>query len=305
MAKFELYQKGPEDFYGNIITLNSTILKKNGTLYNGNYQNFPNKFEYPLDGPMIISEYIISDSEIKTGSFSIELTCNIPKCVDVSVKGMDFYGHELPDLNSQYWSKTPVDGTDSTYIINIKNIFSDAFKNSNGLMETIYAACLVFDFKDGTSFVNMSTNSYNETIGEVSDEFTDDTKISYAFMTKPSDVRSHVRIPMYYDGTSAGVFGSNSQLTIESNNPSYLSSNFKGYYIGRSSSSTSNDDVKLGVSISKKYISIDDIVVFLNKTERQQLQNGENVDLCLWMHYTAPRLITPFNQRKIRIIKAY
>lgn len=306
MAKFELYQKGPEDFYGSMITLKDIIHKKDGSPYNGNHKSFPNNFEYPLDGPMIISEFTLSDSEIKSGGFSIEITCNIPKCVDVSVKGMNFYGQELPDLNTQYWKITPVDGTDSTYIIKLFDIFGDAFRNSNALMETIYAACLVYNFREGTSFVNMSTNSYNETISEVSDKFTDGSKISYAFMTKPSDVQSHVRIPMYYDGNPADVFSGDRALTIQTTYPSQTSSYFKGYYIGHSSSNISDDDFELGKNGSIYQTSINEIYNnILTEQERTDISTSKNVNLCIWMHYSAPRQITPFNQRKIRIIKAY
>lgn len=304
MAKFELYQKGPEYFYGSIISM-SIIYKRDGSTINENVNNLSQRFEYPLDDPMIISSY--NPAKISDENFyKIEITCNIPKCVNVSVKGMNFYGQELPDLDTEYWSRTLVEGTDSTYKIDIKNIFTEAFETSNALMETFYAACLFFTFKDGTSFVNMSTNSYNETTGDVSDKFIDDTKISYAFMTKPSDVRSYVQIPMYYDGDPADVFSNTTSLTIQTINPSQTSSYFKGYYIGHSSSNISDDDFKLGTNGNIYQTNINEIYNnILTDEDRVNLTSGNNVDLCLWMHYTAPRLITPFNQRKIRIIKAY
>lgn len=307
MATFTLYQKGPEYFYGTILPSMNIVYKKMGSTINQNVNsNYSQRFEYPLDDPMIISTATVnrlSDGE----GYTIELTCTIPKCVDVSVKGMDFYGHELPDLDTpQYWSMELVDGTDSTYIILIKNIFSEAFMTSNATMDTIYAACLVFNFKEGTSFVNMSTNSYNEAIGEVSDKFTDGSNISYAFMTKPSDVQSYVRIPMYFEGNPADVFSNTTPLTIQTNYPLQTSSYFKGYYIGHSSSNISDDDFELGKNGGIYQTSINEIYNnILTEQERTDIIDGANINLCIYMHYSAPRQITPFNQRKKRIIKAY
>lgn len=310
MARFELYQKGPEDFYGNIITSTNIVYKRSGTTItsvDGTIETFPTKFEYPSDSSMIISTLTINNSDIAYGDeFSIEITCNIPKCVETSVKGMDFYGNEFPDLDTQYWSITSVDDTDSKFTINIKSIFTEAFENSNASMETIYAACLVFDFKDGTSFVNMSTNSYNETIGDVSNEFIDGSKISYTFMTKPSDVQRPVRIPMYYMNELADVFRVDIPLTIQTNYPAQTSSYFKEYYISRSTSNIIDNSFKLGKSENIYQTNINEIYNnILTEEDKQNLNNGNDVDLYLWMFYSAPRQITPFNQRKIRIIKAY
>lgn len=308
MARYSLFQKGPEDFYGSLSTL-SVLYKKEGSTVTSGVNTYPtNKFEYPLEYPLLSSTLNVVDSDSKRYQYFCNITLTLPKCVDVSIKKID-YANELTDLTvtSDYIITTSSE-TEDDYTVNIQinNIFSDTFKSTNEAMEDImYSTCLVYNFKAGTSFVNISTKSYNVEIGEESDEYIDDLKINYAFMTKPYDVQSFVRIPMRFGDESANVFGIYDQLLIETFNPSRSSGNVKGYYLGRSSSTISDDDAVAIRNGNMDYLNIYTINNFLNQTERDKLDDGEDVNLYLWMRYSAPRQATPISARKIRIIKAY
>lgn len=305
--KFILYQKGPENFYGTLMNTPKFTYKKDGTLVAGNDINnsFSRKFEYPIDAPTIISTY--SPGMLDGMSYTLTINCNIPKCVDVSVKKVDYEGTltNLIEGTNYNITRTSNEDDDSLTIV-LMQIFNDDFKSTSAAMDSMYSPCLVFEFKEDTSFINIYTNSYNVEIGEESDIYMDDSKINYTFMTKPYDVETPVCIPMRFDGDLANVFSIlNDQLLIETYTPQRSSNNIKGYYLGRTSSSISDDDIVAIRNGNMDYLNIFTINSFLNQTERNKLNNGENVDLYLWMRYSAPREVTPISARKIRIIKAY
>lgn len=302
--KFILYQKGPENFYGTLMKSAMFSYKKDGTTVNSNVSNnFSRKFEYPIDAPTIISTY--SPVMLDGMSYTLTINCNIPKCVDVSVKKVDYAG-TLTDLiqGTNYSITRSSNENDDSLTIVLMQIFDDAFKSTNGDM-SMYAPCLVFNFKEDTSFVNIYTKSYNMELGEVSDTYLDNSKINYTFMTKPLDVQSPVRIPMIFGSESADVFANFDQLLIETYTPPRSSSNIKGYFLGRSDSSISNNDVGAVIYGGTDYLNLYAINSFLNQSEKNSLNNGQNVDLYLWMRYSIPRQVTPISARKIRIIKAY
>lgn len=302
---FYLYQKGPENFYGAIMKSVMYSYKKDGSTVTGNVNtNFSTKFEYPVGDPTLISTCYTTRLD---GMFVLTITCTIPKCVDVSVKKVD-YANMLTDLDASLYTISRTENDDnSSLTIQLRNLFDDAYKSTNDAMDSsMYAPCLVFEFKEDTSFINIYTKSYNVEIGEESDIYMDDLKINYTFMTKPYDVQTPVCIPMRFDGDLADVFSIlNDQLLIETYTPSRSSNNIKGYYLGRSSSTISDDDAVAIRNGNMDYLNIHTINNFLNQTERDKLDDGEDVNLYLWMRYSAPRQATPISARKIRIIKAY
>lgn len=302
---FYLYQKGPENFYGTIMKSVMYSYKKDGSTVTSNVNtNFSTKFEYPIGDPTLISTCYTTRLD---GLFFLTITCTIPKCVDVSVKKVD-YANMLTDLDASLYTISRTENDDnSSLTIQLRDLFNDAYKSTNAAMDSMmYAPCLVFEFKEDTSFINIYTKSYNVEIGEESDIYMDDSKINYTFMTKPYDVQTPVCIPMRFDDDLANVFNIlNDQLLIETYTPQRSSNNIKGYYLGRSSSSISDDDAVAIRNGNMDYLNIFTINNFLNQSEKDKLDNGQNVDLYLWMRYSAPRKATPIIARKIRIIKAY
>lgn len=301
---FNLYQKGPEDFYGTLMKSATFTYKKDGVQTTSNVSNnFSRKFEYPVDAPNIISKYY--PSMLDGINYTLTITCNIPKCVDVYVKKVDYAG-TLTILDASFYSITRNSNTtDDRLTIQINNLFDDAYKSTNAVMDTMYAPCLVFSFKPDTTCVNISTKSYNVSIDEVTDLYIDDSKVNYTFMTKPLEAPSYVRIPMRFENEDANVFATGEKLLIETYTPSRSSNNIKGYYLGRSSSTISNEDVSATRSDDTDHLTVYAINRFLNQTEKDKLDNGDDVNLYLWMRYSAPRQVTSINARKIRIIKAY
>lgn len=301
---FYLYQKGPENFYGAIMKSVMYSYKKDGTPVTSNVStNFSTKFEYPIGDPTLISTCYTTRLD---GRFFLTITCTIPKCVDVSVKKVDYAG-TLTILDSSFYSISRTENNDnSSLTIQLIDLFNDAYKSTNAAMDSMmYAPCLVFEFKEDTSFINIYTKSYNVSIDEVTDLYMDDSKVNYTFMTKPLEVPSYVRIPMRFGNEDANVFATGEKLLIETYTPSRSSNNIKGYYLGRSSSTISNEDVSATRSDDTDHLTLYTINRFLNQTEKNKLDDGEDVNLYLWMRYSAPRQVTPFSARKMRIIKAY
>lgn len=306
MPKYNLFQKGPEDFYGKLSSLTVSYRHDSGPVTT-NVSTYPtSKFEYPLEYPLLNSTLNVNASDTKARQYYCDITLTLPNCVDVSVKKID-YNNELTDLVSPYeYSITPISSTETDYKVKIQinDIYGDTFKSNNAESDVMYAACLVYNFKAGTTFVNISTKSYNVDISEESDTYIDGSKISYAFMTKPSEIQRPVRIPMRFENKSTNIFTTES-LLITTDNPSRSSSNVKGYYLGRSSSSISDDDAQAIRNGTSDYLNLYTINSFLNQTEWNKLDDDEDVNLYLWMRYSAPRQVTPISARKIRIIKAY
>jgi hypothetical protein len=212
----------------------------------------------------------------------------------------------LTDLDASLYNISRTENNDnSSLTIQLIDLFDDAYKSTNAAMDTMYAPCLVFSFKPDTTCVNISTKSYNVSIDEVTDLYMDDSKVNYTFMTKPLEVPSYVRIPMRFGNEDANVFATGEKLLIETYTPSRSSNNIKGYYLGRSSSTISNEDVSATRSGDTEYLMLYTINNFLNQSEKNKLDDGEDVNLYLWMRYSAPRQVTPFSARKMRIIKAY
>jgi hypothetical protein len=301
---FYLYQKGPENFYGTLMKSPTYTYKRDGSTFVGNFNsNFSTKFEYPIGEPTLLST--CSLARVNDGGYTLTITCNIPKCVDVYVKKVDYAGR-LTILDASFYSITRTENdNNSSLTILIKQIYDETFNSTNAAMDSMYAACLEFGFKPDTTCVNISTKSYNVSIDEVTDLYMDDSKVNYTFMTKPLEVPSYVRIPMRFGNEDANVFATGEKLLIETYTPSRSSNNIKGYYLGRSSSTISNEDVSATRSDDTDHLTLYAINRFLNQTEKNKLDDGEDVNLYLWMRYSAPRQMTPFSARKMRIIKAY
>lgn len=306
MAEFRLFQKTPENFYGEIVKLTNITYEKSGSSVTSGVHYYSSQIEYPDSGSSKnISSLTATDTEIKTTPFVCRIGMRKADCVGYRIRKIDKNGNLSETTNQNAYNVTENDGTITINFFNIFENFKTEVDTEDMQTEIYYAACIEFYFEENVSFINVYTNSYNEETGTVTDKYDGDTNVNFSFMTKPlSDVSYFVSIPYWYNGTYANVYDDNESLEIYTYYPSISSDKFKGYYFGNTDSPVENIQ-----SIQPTQITIAQLKSpnnnLLSDSERNALSNGESINKCIWMHYVASRLITPFSQRKIRIIKAY